>query len=29
MRARQVDSGAVTEPPTVSIAAPPAARRRQ
>src|SRR4051812_31814159 len=29
IRRRQVDSGAVTVPPTVSIAAPPAARRRQ
>ena len=29
IRRRHVDSGAVTVPPTVSIAAPPAARRRQ
>ena len=29
IRRRHVDSGAVTVPPTISIAAPPAARRRQ
>ena len=29
IRRRQVDSGATTVPPTVSIAAPPAASRRQ
>jgi hypothetical protein len=29
IRRRHVDSGAVTVPPTVTIAAPPAATRRQ